>query len=88
MKNADHSGWKLVLGLLALCAASPSALACATCFGASDSALARGMNFGILSLLIVVTGVLGGVASFFVYLAKRSASMQAEAADSAVTSKA
>jgi len=51
----------------------PSASACAACFGRSDSELARGMNAGILSLLVVVVFVLGGCAAFFVYLAKRSA---------------
>ncbi len=88
MKNGAHSGWGLGMGLLTMGFASPSALACATCFGASDSAMAKGMNFGILSLLIVVLGVLGGVASFFVYLARRSASMPPEAADSSVSLEA
>jgi hypothetical protein len=46
--------------------------ACATCFGASDSPMAQGMNLGILSLLGVIGGVLFGVASFFVFLACRA----------------
>ena len=50
-------------------------LACAACYGKSDSALAEGMNWGVFTLLIVVAGVLGSVASFFVYLAKRSAAL-------------
>ncbi len=45
--------------------------ACAACAGQSDSALAKGMNWGIASLLAVVVTVLGGIASFFIYLAKR-----------------
>jgi len=45
--------------------------ACATCFGASDSAMAQGMNMGILALLAVIGGVLGGVAAFFGFLALR-----------------
>lgn len=49
--------------------------ACATCVGATDSALAEGMNFGILTLLVVIVSVLAGVASFFVYLARRSGSL-------------
>lgn len=64
-----------IFGLAALMAAMPSsAQACAACFGKSDSRLAEGMNMGIFSLLAVVVCVLGGIASFFVYLAKRSAS--------------
>ncbi len=47
--------------------------ACATCFGQSDSKLAQGMNMGILSLLGVVVCVLGAIAAFFIYLARRSA---------------
>jgi hypothetical protein len=35
--------------------------------------MASGMNWGIMSLLGVIVLVLGGVASFFIYLAKRSA---------------
>ena len=81
MTRGMSSGLKSGLGLLAACGVSPSAMACATCFGASDSALAKGMNFGIMSLLLVVLAVLGGVASFFVYLARRSASMPAEATE-------
>jgi hypothetical protein len=50
-----------------------SVLGCAACFGRSDSTLAKGMNFGILSLLGVITCVLLGVAGFFVFLARQSA---------------
>jgi uncharacterized membrane protein len=47
------------------------AQACATCFGASDSPMAQGMNLGILSLLGVIGFVLMGVVAFFGYLAWR-----------------
>ena len=50
-----------------------SLLACAACYGQSDSPMAAGMNWGILSLLTVMAVVLGGVSAFFIYLAKRSA---------------
>ena len=52
-------------------------LACAACFGQSDSAMAQGMNWGILSLLGIIVLVLGGVAGFFVYLAKRTSALAA-----------
>jgi heme/copper-type cytochrome/quinol oxidase subunit 2 len=55
--------------VLVLCTLQASA--CSACFGQSDSELARGMNFGIMTLLIVVMGVLGAIAAFFVYLVKR-----------------
>jgi hypothetical protein len=47
------------------------------------------MNWGIFTLMGVIVSVLGGVASFFVYLAKKSASRNAAstmAASSNVTS--
>ncbi len=59
---------------------APSALACATCFGASDSPMAQGMNWGIFTLLAVVLFTLSAIAGFFVFLAKKSAQMSAGAA--------
>jgi hypothetical protein len=51
--------------------------ACAACYGQSDSAMAVGLNWGILSLLLVVLPVLGSIAAFFIYVARRSAAMSA-----------
>ena len=53
------------------------ARACAACYGQSDSPLAQGFNWGILSLLAVVVCVLGGIAGFFVFLARRAAAQAA-----------
>lgn len=52
-----------------------SASACAVCFGQTDSKLAVGMNMGILALLVVIGAVLAAFASFFIFLARRSASL-------------
>ena len=52
-----------------------AALACAACFGQSNDRLAQGMNWGIMSLLVMIVGVLGGIASFFVYIAKKSSAV-------------
>jgi hypothetical protein len=60
----------------ALCAAAfqpASVLACAACYGASDSPMAKGMNWGIFSLLAVVGMVLGSIATFFVFIGKKAA---------------
>lgn len=54
-----------------------SAWACAACYGQSDSSMAAGMNWGILSLLGIIVFVLGGVAGFFVFLARRSVRLAA-----------
>jgi len=56
------------------------ASACAACFGQSDSPMAKGMNWGIFSLLAVVVSVLGAFATFFVYLGRRAAMPPAEPA--------
>jgi hypothetical protein len=57
------------------CLAPVSTWACAACYGQSDAPMARGMNWGIVSLLGVIVSVLSGVAGFFVYLAHRSPSV-------------
>jgi hypothetical protein len=58
---------------------APAALACAACFGKSDSPLAQGMNWGIFALLGCISMVLSGFAGFGIYLARRSAAAAAAA---------
>jgi len=71
--------------LAAAMASSPGpASACAVCFGQSDSKLAVGMNMGILTLLLVIGAVLAACASFFIFLARRSARMASPAANASV----
>ena len=69
----------LAAAALAIAAAPTAASACAACYGKSDSPLAEGVNWGILTLLIVVTCVLGGFVALFVYFARRAAAMAARA---------
>lgn len=69
--------FQLALVVLATQAAAPHLLACTACFGKSDSNMAQGMNMGIFVLLLVITMVLAGVASFFVFIAKRTSQMEA-----------
>ena len=79
---------RICLSFLMMLVLSPAtAQACSVCFGESDSELAQGMNMGILVLLLVITSVLFGVASFFVYLAKRSSRMDLMGAGQAVNSR-
>jgi len=49
-----------------------SILACAACYGQSDSAMDRGMNWGIFTLLAVVVSVLTAIASAFILVARRA----------------
>lgn len=58
-------------------------LACATCFGKSDSKLAEGLNMGIFALLGLVLLVLGWLAGFFIYLSRRAAA-EARAVEAAM----
>jgi hypothetical protein len=58
--------------VLIFLAKTPAAMACATCFGASDSPMAQGMNWGIFSLLAVIIPVLAIIGGFFIFLARRS----------------
>ena len=61
--------------LLGLSSAAQGALACAACYGQSDSPMAKGMNAGIYVLLGFIGAVLSGAATFFVFLARRSAAV-------------
>jgi hypothetical protein len=46
--------------------------ACSVCYGEPDSGMAKGLVWGVVSLLGVVVMVLGGIATFFVYVARKS----------------
>jgi hypothetical protein len=78
MRHPKTSIWIRILAAALVALKPGAALACAACYGQSDSPLAKGMSWGILSLLVVVVGVLGSIAAFFVYLARRSAALTAE----------
>ena len=82
VRGLRPSGFGLLPGAILLLTLRPSSVfACAACYGQSDSPMAQGMNWGIVSLLAVIAVVLGGVAAFFIYLARRSAAMSARAAE-------
>jgi hypothetical protein len=59
-----------VAGAIAI--APSSLLACAACTGRTDSSLAVGMNWGIVTLLGFVLTVLSCVVVFFVHVARRT----------------
>jgi hypothetical protein len=60
-------------GLACLAHLNGAAMACAACYGKSDSPMAQGMNAGIFALLGVIATVLFGACTFFVVLARRAA---------------
>ena len=66
------------LVLAALLASLPRAEACAVCFGKTDSPLGKGLHWGVFVLLAFITLMLGAFGALAVYLARRSAQMEAE----------
>ena len=65
---------KFLLAFAAWSLASQPAVvqACSVCYGDPDSSMSRGLGWGIVTLLGVVLAVLGGISTFFVYIAKKS----------------
>jgi hypothetical protein len=67
-----------IILMLLILAVPRAALACPVCFGDSNSPLAIATNMGIIAMLVVVAGVLGGFASFFIYLMRRAKRVAAQ----------
>jgi hypothetical protein len=71
----------LLIRALVLClvlAAPRAAFACPVCFGNSDSPLAIATNMGIIAMLVVVAGMVGAFATFFIYLYRRAKRVAAQ----------
>jgi hypothetical protein len=67
-----------VLAVWLIVAAPRAALACPVCFGNSDSPLAVATNMGIIAMLVVVAGMIGAFATFFIYLNRRAKRVAAQ----------
>lgn len=81
-------GWLLASIALATLLLPRTASACAACYGASDSPMAAGMNWGIMALLGMIVAVLGGIASCFFVLARRSAAVPKATREAALLAQA
>ncbi|HVV00633.1 MAG TPA: hypothetical protein VHH88_04680 [Verrucomicrobiae bacterium] len=68
---------KILVGVLMAAGVARSAFGCAACYGRSDSALAKGMNWGIFTLLGVIVLVLGAIATVSFVLARRASACSA-----------
>ncbi len=68
-------GLFIILSAGCFLASETPALACAACFGQSDSSMARSLNASIFTLLGVIGTVLAGAIAFFIFLARRAAAM-------------
>jgi hypothetical protein len=73
----SRTGKIILLASLLVLATARSAVACAACYGASDSPMAQGMNWGIMTLLGVIGSVLFGVVAFFFHVGRKSAKLNA-----------
>ncbi len=78
MNSSGIMRWTMGLAMVAWLAVPSSALACAACFGRSDSPMAKGMNMGIMTLLFVIMSVLVGISIFFFYILRRAARLSRE----------
>jgi hypothetical protein len=63
---------KVLLALIVSALMPGIAQACSVCYGDPESNLSKGLGWGIVVLLGVVVTVLGGIGTFFVYIAKKS----------------
>jgi hypothetical protein len=72
----------ILIAAAAMLASPTGAMACAACFGKSDSNMAKSVNAAIFSLMGVIVTVLIGAASFFVFLSRRSATSAADGQNS------
>ena len=61
-----------ILFTIAAVAAPRAALACPVCFGDANSPLTIATNMGIVAMLVVVAGMIGAFATFFIYLNRRA----------------
>ena len=68
---------KILLTLGAV-AAPRAALACPVCFGDANSPLTIATNLGIVAMLVVVAGMIGAFATFFIYLNRRAKRIAAQ----------
>lgn len=63
---------KTLAALVLVALGGGQALGCATCFGQSDSEMAKGMNAGIFVLLGFVALFWAAFGSFFVFIVRRA----------------
>lgn len=75
-----------IFSVLLLLLGGSQANACSVCFGDPNSPMGKGLGLGVIALLMVVMTVLGVLASFFVFLARRAKAVALKEAGSALSS--
>jgi heme/copper-type cytochrome/quinol oxidase subunit 2 len=76
MRRIRQSAITLLSALVLL--APKDLLACAVCFGDKSSQAGKAADAGILTLLLIILAVLAGIATFFVYVVRRTARLEQE----------
>ena len=77
-KASGGNDMRKTLFTIAAVAAPRAALACPVCFGDANSPLAIATNMGIIAMLVVVAGMIGAFATFFIYLNRRAKRVAAQ----------
>jgi hypothetical protein len=75
MGYSPHRQILIAVCVLAFLTLSSAASACPSCYGNPDESATQGMNFAILSLLGVTSGVLVAFGAFFLQLRRRARSL-------------
>ena len=70
--SAGRNDMRKILFTIGAVAAPRAALACPVCFGDANSPLTIATNMGIIAMLVVVAGMIGAFATFFIYLNRRA----------------
>lgn len=79
MRSPHRLGW-IAAALAAAWLALPQAVAaCATCYGAADSPMTKGMNNGILTLIAVVGVVYVGIGKVLLDFRRRARKLSQKA---------
>jgi predicted permease len=60
--------------------------ACAVCFGDKNSQMGKAADAGVLTLLLIIMAVLVGVATFFIYIVRRTTRIEQQNPQNALSS--
>lgn len=73
MRARLQAVWLRVFVFSCLVFAAPrAAMACPVCFGQSNSPMVSAAKLGVIAMLVVVAGMIGAFATFFIYLIRRA----------------
>jgi hypothetical protein len=73
-----------MLTLVAIILLMDNLSACATCFGAPDAPMTKGMNMAILTLLGVTGSVMGMAGTMFIVLRRRARMLREKLNDNSI----